>query len=265
MKLDTLLTACLAASARADLERWTKRDAAANQCSTDGSHRHAALGIDLRQRHSLQVQLRRTLHPRRAQALASRRCTRTLQRPADRHAVDTELLCDLAQSCAHLVPLDHPSDRRLTGRCSAHPNRGHHRPRLSEIVFIAAPSHHQTTSGPARYQRFPRRGHVLRLCVRCTIRDALTGTDHADKIRKIVGQIQRAYELDALATPNVPRFDQFRDEVKALNNWDRVLYQDDGVRDPSAEFTSDEELADEPSSDMTAEVAVLAAGPTSSS
>jgi len=63
LKLDTLLAACLATSAGADLERWTKRNAAANQCSTDGSHRHAALGADLRQRHSLQVQLRRTLHP----------------------------------------------------------------------------------------------------------------------------------------------------------------------------------------------------------
>lgn len=74
-----------------------------------------------------------------------------------------------------------------------------------------------------------------------TIRASLTGTDHADQIRKIVGQIERSYELDDLSNPNVPRFDQFRDEVKALNNWDRVLYQDDGVRDPSAEFTVDEE------------------------
>jgi hypothetical protein len=64
LKLDALPAACLATSARTDLERWTKRDAAANQWSTDGSHRHAALGTDLRQRHSLQVQLRRTLHPR---------------------------------------------------------------------------------------------------------------------------------------------------------------------------------------------------------
>lgn len=96
-----------------------------------------------------------------------------------------------------------------------------------------------------------------------TIRDALTATDHADKIRKVVGQIERVYELDDLATPNVPRFDQFRDEVKALNNWDRVLYQDDGVRDPSAEFASDEKPLDEPSSDTTVKLDELAPGPTS--
>lgn len=98
-----------------------------------------------------------------------------------------------------------------------------------------------------------------------TIRAALTGTDHADKIRKIVGQIEKTYELDDLVAPNVPRFEQFRDEVKALNNWDRVLYQNDGALDPSAEFTGDEkELPEEFPSDVASEVTMLAADPTSS-
>ena len=96
-----------------------------------------------------------------------------------------------------------------------------------------------------------------------TIRAGLTGTDHADKIRKIVGQIERDYELDDLATPNVPRFDQFRDDVKALNNWDRVLYQDDGVRDPSAEFTGDDEMLNEHLSPAAIDTAELVDTPTS--
>ncbi|WP_162819219.1 hypothetical protein [Leifsonia aquatica] len=45
-------------------------------------------------------------------------------------------------------------------------------------------------------------------------------------------------ELSDLANPNVPRFDQFKDDIKALNNWDRVMYQDDSTTDPSQAFTA---------------------------
>jgi len=70
-----------------------------------------------------------------------------------------------------------------------------------------------------------------------TINAALADTDHADQIRKIVTQIGRDYELADLTNPNVPRFEQFKDDVKALNNWDRVLFQDDGDNDPSEAFS----------------------------
>jgi hypothetical protein len=71
-----------------------------------------------------------------------------------------------------------------------------------------------------------------------TINAALAETAHADQIRKIVSQLGRDYELNDLSHPNVPRFNQFRDDVKALNNWDRVMYQDDSNKDPSQAFSA---------------------------
>ncbi|MEN2739530.1 hypothetical protein ABCS02_17200 [Microbacterium sp. X-17] len=83
-----------------------------------------------------------------------------------------------------------------------------------------------------------------------TINTALSQADHADDIRAIVARLEREYELSDLSNPNVPRFEQFRDEIKALISLDRVLYQDDSDVDPSAAFTVQEPTQIAPVSDV---------------
>ncbi|MDQ0823344.1 putative ATPase [Arthrobacter sp. V4I6] len=66
---------------------------------------------------------------------------------------------------------------------------------------------------------------------------ALDVSPFGDAIRPRLSYIARDYELGDLSTYNVPRFDSFREEVKALSSSERILYQDDATKDPASAVT----------------------------
>lgn len=67
------------------------------------------------------------------------------------------------------------------------------------------------------------------------IESALATSSMGDSILSRVFRISRSFELDDLASPNVPRFAEFREQIKALSSSERVAYQDDALKDPAAE------------------------------
>lgn len=63
---------------------------------------------------------------------------------------------------------------------------------------------------------------------------ALDASPVGDAIRPRLSNMARDYELGDLSTYNVPRFDSFREDVKALSSSERILYQDDANKDPAS-------------------------------
>ncbi|WP_285320669.1 AAA family ATPase [Pseudarthrobacter sp. lyk4-40-TYG-27] len=63
---------------------------------------------------------------------------------------------------------------------------------------------------------------------------ALDASPVGDEIRPRLSTITRDFELGDLSTNNVPRFESFREEIKALSASERILYQDDATTDPAS-------------------------------
>ncbi|MFE4542228.1 AAA family ATPase [Arthrobacter sp. NPDC056727] len=63
---------------------------------------------------------------------------------------------------------------------------------------------------------------------------ALDASPVGDAIRPQLSSIAREFELGDLSTNNVPRFDSFREAIKALSSSERILYQDDATTDPAS-------------------------------
>jgi hypothetical protein len=66
------------------------------------------------------------------------------------------------------------------------------------------------------------------------IESALDDSDHVDDLRARAHAISRDFGLDNLTEENVPRFDEFREGIRAFSSVDRIAYQDDASRDPAA-------------------------------
>lgn len=76
------------------------------------------------------------------------------------------------------------------------------------------------------------------------IEAALGTSEFCDEIRTRVHRVSREFELTDPTSPNVPRFPQFRDEIKALSSSERIAYQDDALSDPVGALSSDSRLED---------------------
>ena len=87
---------------------------------------------------------------------------------------------------------------------------------------------HPTSSGITKYDA----GRVLR-----QIGLAMPNDVHSDGARLALSAIQRDFELEDSAHPQVPRFDEFRTAIESLGQLDRLQYQDDTQVDPSAAVT----------------------------
>lgn len=82
---------------------------------------------------------------------------------------------------------------------------------------------------------------------------ALDDTDYTDQHRVVLMRLRREFGLeDSSKQPEVPNFDKFREEIKALGNADRAAYQDDATKDPlnqveppKAESSTDESVLNE--------------------
>lgn len=70
------------------------------------------------------------------------------------------------------------------------------------------------------------------------LESALDDSAVGEAIRPKLSRIARDYELGDASTPNVPRFDGFREEVRALSTSGRLLYQDDAIKDPASAIMS---------------------------
>lgn len=68
---------------------------------------------------------------------------------------------------------------------------------------------------------------------------ATPDNSHSDAVRTRLLEIRRDFEVDDRRFPVVPRFAEFRTEVLALGQLDRLAFQDDTKIDPSAAFSSD--------------------------
>ncbi|MDI2033714.1 hypothetical protein PJL15_00814 [Paenarthrobacter nitroguajacolicus] len=66
------------------------------------------------------------------------------------------------------------------------------------------------------------------------LESALDASPVGDAIRPQLSSIARDFELGDLSTNNVPRFDSFREAIKALSSSERILYQDDATTDPAS-------------------------------
>ncbi|EFQ82024.1 hypothetical protein HMPREF0063_12866 [Aeromicrobium marinum DSM 15272] len=64
------------------------------------------------------------------------------------------------------------------------------------------------------------------------IEASLGASEFGDEVRPRVHRIAREFELTDSTSPNVPRFPQFREEIKSLNSSERIAYQDDALSDP---------------------------------
>lgn len=65
------------------------------------------------------------------------------------------------------------------------------------------------------------------------IENSLSDSVHADEFRTRVSGLRRDFELDDLSELVTPRFEEFRDRIKAFSSVSRVAYQDDASRDPA--------------------------------
>jgi predicted ATPase len=63
---------------------------------------------------------------------------------------------------------------------------------------------------------------------------ALGDSDADDRLRAHISKLGRDFELDDFAVHDVPRFDEFRAEVKAFGSAQRIAFQDDAAVDPAA-------------------------------
>jgi len=61
--------------------------------------------------------------------------------------------------------------------------------------------------------------------------------DHADSIKLDLARIRREFEIEDRAMPLVPSFAAFKEQVRALGQLDRLVYQDEVATDPSAAVT----------------------------
>ncbi|WP_433952935.1 ATP-dependent nuclease [Curtobacterium flaccumfaciens] len=61
--------------------------------------------------------------------------------------------------------------------------------------------------------------------------------DHADSIKLNLARIRRDFEIEDRAMPLVPSFAAFKEQVRALGQLDRLVYQDEVATDPSAAVT----------------------------
>lgn len=68
------------------------------------------------------------------------------------------------------------------------------------------------------------------------INSALESTEYGETMSIRIGRISREFELADISNPNVPNFDNFRDTIISLQSHRRLVYQDDTLRDPAAEF-----------------------------
>lgn len=55
-----------------------------------------------------------------------------------------------------------------------------------------------------------------------------------DELQPLLAGIATQFELGDRAAPNVPRFDDFREAIKAIGSSERIAYQDDAAVDPAA-------------------------------
>lgn len=76
------------------------------------------------------------------------------------------------------------------------------------------------------------------------IEAALSSSAVGDEIRPRIHQIIRSFELNDLTHAHVPRFDEFRQDIKALHSSERLAYQDDAARDPAAQILPVKAIAD---------------------
>lgn len=77
---------------------------------------------------------------------------------------------------------------------------------------------------------------------------ALGDSDFADELRGRVQKVAREFELNDRANPNVPRFEEFRDAIKALATSERLAYQDDAGTYPAAAVLDEQEAPTEAAS-----------------
>ena len=67
------------------------------------------------------------------------------------------------------------------------------------------------------------------------LEDALGSSEAASEVRAKISLLTREYELADLSIPLVPRFQDFREEIRSLATAERIHYQDDANRDPASE------------------------------
>lgn len=65
------------------------------------------------------------------------------------------------------------------------------------------------------------------------IESALGDSEFGDSIMPRVNRIVRDFELADSTSQNVPRFIQFREEIRSLSSSERIAYQDDALVDPA--------------------------------
>jgi len=76
---------------------------------------------------------------------------------------------------------------------------------------------------------------------------SLGDTEFADRIRPRLHKITRDFELSDLKAPAVPRFEEFRDQIRSFSLSERIAYQDDATRDPASKLLAlESERSDQP-------------------
>ncbi|PSL37466.1 putative ATP-dependent endonuclease of OLD family [Labedella gwakjiensis] len=93
---------------------------------------------------------------------------------------------------------------------------------------LARHIHSFLTDHPSGMRKYDA-GRLLRQLELATPQDS-----RADDTRLALTSIRRRYELDDRSHPAVPRFEEFRDAIRALGQLERLQYQEETETDPSA-------------------------------